>query len=106
MFQGGNAHLEILNSTRGAEKDLADEEGVTPLMAACMAGSTACAEVLLDAGADRDASTSVRLDKASKKNASAEEQELLRRLGWRGQGLISLAEGSLPGDEGQVESPS
>ena len=34
------------------------------------------------------------------------EQELLRRLGWRGQGLISLAEGSLPGDEGQVESPS
>ena len=34
------------------------------------------------------------------------EQELLGRLGWKGQGLISLAVGAVPGDEAQVEKLS
>ena len=34
------------------------------------------------------------------------EQEFLVRLGWKGKGLISLAEASAPGDEAQVETPT
>ena len=34
------------------------------------------------------------------------EQEFLGRLGWKGKGLICLAEGSAPGDEARVETPT
>ena len=51
-------------------------------------------------GYDHEESAEAHVEMAEK------EQDLLGRLAWKGQGLISLAGGAVPGDEAQVEKPS
>ena len=51
-------------------------------------------------GYDHEESSEAHTEMAEK------EAELMTRMGWRGQGLISLAEGGVAGDEAQVETPT